>query len=40
MHCVTGAKTMDAYSKDDRIRRRAYEIWERQGSPEGLAEAF
>jgi hypothetical protein len=29
---------MDDHKQQDRIRRRAYEIWEREGSPEGRAE--
>lgn len=31
---------MDDQKEHDRIRRRAYEIWEREGSPEGRAEEF
>ncbi|SAK56855.1 hypothetical protein AWB75_02144 [Caballeronia catudaia] len=31
---------MDEQKELDRIRRRAYEIWEREGSPEGRAEEF
>jgi hypothetical protein len=31
---------MDEQKEQDRIRRRAYEIWEREGSPEGRAEEF
>ncbi|SPB14409.1 hypothetical protein NOV72_01651 [Caballeronia novacaledonica] len=31
---------MDDQKEQDRIRRRAYEIWEREGSPEGRAEEF
>ena len=31
---------MDEQKEHDRIRRRAYEIWEREGSPEGRAEEF
>jgi hypothetical protein len=31
---------MDDHKQQDRIRRRAYEIWEREGSPEGRAEEF
>lgn len=33
-------KVMDDQKEQDRIRRRAYEIWEREGSPEGRAEEF
>lgn len=31
---------MEDQKEQDRIRRRAYELWERQGSPEGRAEEF
>ncbi|SAK43230.1 hypothetical protein AWB80_00563 [Caballeronia pedi] len=31
---------MDDQKEQDRIRRRAYEMWEREGSPEGRAEEF
>lgn len=31
---------MDDQKEQDRIRRRAYEMWERDGSPEGRAEEF
>ncbi|WP_074168923.1 DUF2934 domain-containing protein [Caballeronia fortuita] len=31
---------MHEYQAQERVRRRASEIWERQGSPEGLAEAL
>lgn len=31
---------MDEQKEQDRIRRRAYEIWEREGSPDGRAEEF
>ncbi|BBU33518.1 hypothetical protein BTHE68_72520 (plasmid) [Burkholderia sp. THE68] len=31
---------MDDQKEQDRIRRLAYEIWEREGSPEGRAEEF
>ena len=31
---------MDEQKEQDRIRRRAYEIWEREGSPGGRAEEF
>ncbi|SAK83588.1 hypothetical protein AWB82_05601 [Caballeronia glebae] len=31
---------VDDQKEQDRIRRRAYEIWEREGSPEGRAEEF
>ncbi|SAL30064.1 hypothetical protein AWB73_02498 [Caballeronia turbans] len=31
---------MDDQKEQDRIRRRAYEIWEREGSPDGRAEEF
>jgi hypothetical protein len=31
---------MEDEKDEDRIRRRAYELWERQGSPEGRAEEF
>ena len=31
---------MDDQKEQDRIRRRAYELWERQGSPDGRAEEF
>ncbi|SAL29549.1 hypothetical protein AWB70_01758 [Caballeronia cordobensis] len=31
---------MDEQKEQDRIRRRAYELWEREGSPEGRAEEF
>ena len=31
---------MDDQKEQDRIRRRAYEIWERDGSPDGRAEEF
>lgn len=31
---------MDDQKEQGRIRRRAYEIWEREGSPEGRAEEF
>lgn len=30
---------MAAHDDEDRIRRRAYAIWEREGRPEGRAEA-
>ncbi|WP_074171323.1 DUF2934 domain-containing protein [Caballeronia temeraria] len=29
---------MDEYQAQERVRRRAYEIWERQARPGGLAE--
>lgn len=29
---------MEDQKAQDRIRRRAYELWEQQGSPEGRAE--
>ncbi|SAL02863.1 DUF2934 domain-containing protein [Caballeronia ptereochthonis] len=31
---------MEDQKEQDRIRRRAYELWERQGSPDGRAEEF
>ena len=31
---------MEDQKEQDRIRRRAYEIWEREGSPDGRAEEF
>ncbi|SAK84315.1 hypothetical protein AWB76_05827 [Caballeronia temeraria] len=31
---------MDDQKEQDRIRRRAYEMWEREGSPDGRAEEF
>ncbi|SAL03723.1 hypothetical protein AWB77_06856 [Caballeronia fortuita] len=31
---------MDDQKEQDRIRRRAYEMWEREGGPEGRAEEF
>ena len=31
---------MDDQRLEDAIRRRAYELWERQGSPEGRADEF
>ena len=31
---------MDDQKEQDRIRRRAYELWEREGSPDGRAEEF
>lgn len=31
---------MDDQKEQDRIRRLAYENWEREGSPEGRAEEF
>lgn len=31
---------MEDQKEQDLIRRRAYELWERQGSPEGRAEEF
>nr|WP_284508385.1 MULTISPECIES: DUF2934 domain-containing protein [unclassified Caballeronia] len=31
---------VDEQKEQDRIRRRAYEIWEREGSPDGRAEEF
>lgn len=31
---------VDEQKEQDRIRRRAYEIWEREGSPNGRAEEF
>ncbi|GAB5097170.1 DUF2934 domain-containing protein [Caballeronia sp. HLA56] len=31
---------MEDHKEQDRIRRRAYELWEREGSPDGRAEEF
>ncbi|WP_244817392.1 DUF2934 domain-containing protein [Caballeronia sp. Lep1P3] len=31
---------MEDQKEQDRIRRRAYELWEREGSPDGRAEEF
>jgi hypothetical protein len=31
---------MEDQKQQDRIRRRAYELWEREGSPDGRAEEF
>jgi hypothetical protein len=31
---------MDQEAEDDRIRRRAYELWVQSGQPEGSAEKF
>jgi hypothetical protein len=31
---------MENSKEEDRIRRRAYELWEREGSPDGHAEEF
>ncbi|WP_321800422.1 DUF2934 domain-containing protein [Caballeronia sp. J97] len=31
---------MDDQKEQDRIRRRAYEMWEREGGPDGRAEEF
>jgi hypothetical protein len=35
-----GSGIMEDQKEQDRIRRRAYDLWERQGSPEGRAEEF
>lgn len=31
---------MESTSQEDLIRRRAYELWEREGSPDGRADEF
>jgi hypothetical protein len=31
---------MDDMSKEEQIRRKAYELWEAAGSPEGRADEF
>ena len=31
---------MDNVSREDKIRVRAYELWEKEGSPEGRADEF
>lgn len=31
---------MENTSRDEEIRRKAYELWEEAGSPEGRAEEF
>jgi hypothetical protein len=33
-------RRMENTSKDEEIRRKAYELWEEAGSPEGRAEEF
>jgi hypothetical protein len=33
-------RRMDNTSKDEEIRRKAYELWEEAGSPEGRSEEF